>query len=240
MHKGPGHCVRRPVFWQNMWFMINLFLSSIEIELINELFYLKIKRVRSVFRMTLRLRTGYRLRCVWTPFWGCCTLTQLCWLTDWDDRRGRDMKNLIGNATQSSWTTGSLRRSWLFHPQAGMPLHATVTMCCWGWEVGRGAPPFSSPWRNLQLSKQISASIWNKRLGPAWLIRSACLAWTSGQISSAECQWAVWPNRGVPGHIGWAQSKQRSALVRRMFNMFRCSLATVLNSPLSRVDLVLH
>lgn len=41
--------------------MIILFISSIEIELINELFYLKTKRLRSVFRMTLRLRTGYRL-----------------------------------------------------------------------------------------------------------------------------------------------------------------------------------
>lgn len=44
--------------------MINLFISSIEIELINELFYLKTKRLRSqsVFRMTLRLRSGYGLR----------------------------------------------------------------------------------------------------------------------------------------------------------------------------------
>lgn len=42
--------------------MINLFIPSIEIELINELFYLKTKRLRSVFRMTLRLGTGYRLR----------------------------------------------------------------------------------------------------------------------------------------------------------------------------------
>lgn len=42
--------------------MINLFISSIEIELINELFYLKTKRLRSVFRMTLRLGAGYRLR----------------------------------------------------------------------------------------------------------------------------------------------------------------------------------
>ena len=44
--------------------MINLFISSIEIVLINELFYLKTKRLRSqsVFRMTLRLRSGYGLR----------------------------------------------------------------------------------------------------------------------------------------------------------------------------------
>ena len=135
--KGPGNCVR-PVFWQNMWFMINLFISSIEIELINELFYLRTERLRSqgVFRMTLRLRTGYRLR-IFEPL--LCRL--VCCLTLGDQLRSECKESPVYAASCNSywkhhsdilvvWTISSLKRSWLFHPQACMPLHATITMCC--------------------------------------------------------------------------------------------------------------
>lgn len=92
--------------------MINLFITSIEIELINELFHLKTKRLKSqsVFRMTLRLRNGYRLRvferslqvaalCIWETCFG---------LTDRKAQFTLLVRNLIENATQTSWWYGPL------------------------------------------------------------------------------------------------------------------------------------
>lgn len=91
--------------------MINLFISSIEIELINELFYLKTKRLRSVFRMTLRLRTGYRLRVFECGFFFSCWCTTELWGTSFGviDRKAQFTllaRNLIERATQTSWWYG--------------------------------------------------------------------------------------------------------------------------------------
>lgn len=127
----------RPVFWLNMWFMINLFITSIEIELINELFYLKTKRLRSqsVFRITLRLRTGYGLG-VFERSLQVSVLTPGVQL--WSECRGSSVYSAGKESYWKHhsdilvvWTIGYLKRSRLFHPQACMPLHATVTMCCW-------------------------------------------------------------------------------------------------------------
>lgn len=93
-----------------MWFMINLFISSIEIELINELFYLKTKRLRRVFRMTLSLRTGIGSEYL-NAF---CRLVYYLTLGDqlrsnWQESSVTPLVTLvIEKATQTSWWYGPL------------------------------------------------------------------------------------------------------------------------------------
>lgn len=131
--------------------MLNLFISSIEIELINELFYLKTKRLRSVFRVTLRLRTGYRLRVfkrLFSPLEVGLLSTMGGTSFGLTDRKAQFTlleTNLTEKATQTSrwYEQGrrcSLERSWLFHPRACM--HA---IACYSHHVLLGGPLLSPP-----------------------------------------------------------------------------------------------
>lgn len=139
--------------------MINLLISSIEIELINELVYLKTKRSRSVFRVTLRLRTEYSLS-VWMAFF------RLVYNKLGEQLRSDYLEFTlllmypIKNSQASRWYGPSvpLRGHGCF-----ISRHACHCMLQSPCAAGKPTPPLSSPWRNLQLSKQISASVRNKK-----------------------------------------------------------------------------
>lgn len=72
--------------------MINLFITPIEIELINELFYLQTKRLGShgVFRVTLRLRTGKKPTVFESFFWF------VYWLASFVSHRESSLLNYLG------------------------------------------------------------------------------------------------------------------------------------------------
>lgn len=84
------------------------------------------------------------------------------------------------------WTVGSLKEVMAVSSPGMHACHCMLQSPC---AAGR-PPPLSSPWRNLLLSKQISASIWSKN---TWS-NSAHLKCSLGMnISTSKCQWFAWP-----------------------------------------------
>lgn len=124
--------------------MINLFISSIEIELINELFYLKTKRLGSVFRMTLRLRTGYSLRVFESFFAGGRTI--LHW--------GTHFVLTDGKAQLLCWLCWLLRKSlrhlggmdhWFLKEVMAVSSPGMHAIACYSHHVLLGGPLLSLP-----------------------------------------------------------------------------------------------
>lgn len=112
-----------------MWFMLNIFISSIEIELI-ELFNLQTKRWEVCgFKNDLEMKNWIKAQYLMVS-------------ADWCFRSRKDQPlilaqlvllfciNVTEDTTQAPWTSGYLMRSWLFHPQAWMPVYRAVTICC--------------------------------------------------------------------------------------------------------------